>query len=128
MKNPDHKPNNPFEAAIKRYLDERAMTDQLFAVSYAKPGKTIAQCCNYIIAEARKSGRTAFTDDEIYGLAVHYYDEDNLGDIKPAPKCKIITPTDKPGEPIAVAAAPRPAAKKPKAHRPVDATPSLFDF
>ena len=132
MKNPDHK-QDPFQSAIKRYLDERALTDQLFAQSYAKPGKSIAQCCKFIISEVRKTGRTAFTNDEIYGLAIHYYDEDNLGEIKSAPKCKIITPAaadSKPqsAESSAATSAGRPAAKARKSPRPVDATPSLFDF
>lgn len=132
MKNPDHK-SDPFEAAIKRYLDERAMTDPLFAKSYAKPGKSISQCRNFIIAEVRKTGRTAFTNDEIYGLAVHYYDEDNLGDIKPAPKCRIITPAAADGKSqsdgsSAATTTTRPAPKARKTSRAVDVTPSLFDF
>lgn len=30
-----------------------------------------------------ESGRKGFADDEIYGMAVHYYDEDNIKDVKP---------------------------------------------
>ena len=37
------------------------------------------ECCNYIIGEARKRGNAvAMTDDEVFGLAVHYYDEDDI--------------------------------------------------
>lgn len=68
-----------FHKAIKTYLDERAKTDELFAKSYAKEGKSINECCKYIMGEARKRGTAVFmTDEEVYGLAVHYYDEDNI--------------------------------------------------
>lgn len=71
--------NQSFKDAIKSYLDRRAGQDELFAKTYAKEGKTLEECCNYIIGEARKRGRAvAMTDDEVFGLAVHYYDEDDI--------------------------------------------------
>lgn len=72
-----------FKKTIKDYLDRRAAEDALFAESYAKEGKSIEECCNYIFVEVQKSGCCGFADEEIYGMAVHYYDEDNLGEIKP---------------------------------------------
>lgn len=37
------------------------------------------ECCNYIIGEARKRGNAvAMTNEEVFGLAVHYYDEDDI--------------------------------------------------
>lgn len=65
-----------FKQTIKAYLDERAEKDELFAISYAKEGKSIDECCNYIFNQVQKSGCCGFTDDEIFGMAVHYYDED----------------------------------------------------
>jgi hypothetical protein len=67
-----------FEETIKAYLDKRAKEDELFAVAYAKEGKSISECCNYILQEVGKSGRSGFADEEIYGMAVHYYDEENV--------------------------------------------------
>lgn len=67
-----------FEENIKAYLDKRAKEDELFAVAYAKEEKCISECCNYILERVRKSGRNGYTDEEIYGMAVHYYDEDNI--------------------------------------------------
>ena len=67
--------NKPFAEAIKSYLDRRAADDPQFAESYANPKKNIIECCDYIVSEVRKQNRTAMTDDEVYGLAVHYYDE-----------------------------------------------------
>lgn len=71
--------NQSFKDAIKSYLVRRAGQDELFAKTYAKEGKTLEECCNYIIGEARKRGNAvAMTDDEVFGLAVHYYDEDDI--------------------------------------------------
>lgn len=70
-----------FNEAIKNYLDQRAKEDSLFAEAYKKEGKTIEGCCNYIISEVQKSAkgnRAAMTSDEVFSLAVHYYDEDNV--------------------------------------------------
>jgi hypothetical protein len=72
-----------FQKTIKAYLDDRALIDAMFAESYAKPNKSIEECCNFIFTQVQKSGCCGFADDEIYGMAVHYYDEDNLGEIKP---------------------------------------------
>lgn len=73
---------NEFEKTIKAYLDKRASEDELFAKSYAKEGKNIKECCDFITSEVQKTGRHGFADDEIFGMAVHYYDEDDLGEIK----------------------------------------------
>lgn len=73
------KNNNSAKTAIKSYLDSRAVNDELFAKSYAKENKSIDECFNYILSEAKKQGSAvAMTDEEVYGLAVHYYDEDNI--------------------------------------------------
>lgn len=78
-----------FQDTINAYLDKRAQEDALFAQSYAKEGKSIEECCNYIIQEVKKMKVAGLSDDEVFGLAVHYYDEDNLGEIK-AYNCKVV--------------------------------------
>ena len=73
------KSSQDFKKAIQAYLDLRAKTDKLFAVSYAKTNKNLDDCCNYILGEAKKRGNAvAMTDEEVYGMAVHYYDEDSI--------------------------------------------------
>ena len=67
-----------FKRTIQSYLEERAKVDELFAKSYAKPNKNIDDCITFILNEVQKSGCNGFEDDEIFGMAVHYYDEDNL--------------------------------------------------
>lgn len=64
---------------IKSYLDERAKKDELFCQMYKKEEKNIDDCWGYIIEQARKRGReVCMTDEEVFGLAVHYYCEDDL--------------------------------------------------
>ena len=71
--------NDSFKQAIKAYLDKRAEEDSLFAPKYANEKKSIDECCSYIIGEARKRGNAvAISDEEVYGMAVHYYDEDDI--------------------------------------------------
>ena len=74
-----------FKSTIESYLRVRANTDELFAKSFAKEGKTIDSCVNYIINQVKKSGCCGFADEEIYSMAVHYYDEDDIDpeDTKP---------------------------------------------
>lgn len=123
---------NRFEQTIKAYLDRRAAEDTLFAERYANPAKTISQCCNFIISEVRKTGRKAFADEEIYGMAVHFYDEANIGDIKPQ-NCHVVVPGEAPEKPAMEKTVTHetvtPAKKSPKKKVEIhDATPSLFDF
>lgn len=80
---------NYFKTTIKEYLDKRAKSDALFAKSYAKESKTLDSCCNYIVGEVKKSGRCGFDDSEIFNMAIHYYDEDNIKDIDPI-SCKVV--------------------------------------
>jgi len=75
------KGSEQFKQTIQKYLEDRAAADPLFAVTYAKPNKNIDGCVNYILSTVKASRCNGFADDEIYSMAVHYYDED---DIKPS--------------------------------------------
>lgn len=78
--------NKSLENVIKSYLDERAKTDELFAKSYAKPNKSLKECLAYIFGEALKNSNAVIPgakgcvidNDVVYGMAVHYYDEDDI--------------------------------------------------
>lgn len=78
-----------FKRTIQDYLEVRVKTDELFAKFYAKENKNIDECVNFILSQVQKSGCNGFTDDEIFGIAVHYYDEDNIKDIKPI-SCNVV--------------------------------------
>ena len=72
------KGSNHFKNTIKAYLDQRAETDILFSFQYSKPEKSIDDCVTYILNEVKKSGCSGFHDDEIFNMAVHFYDEDTI--------------------------------------------------
>lgn len=139
------KPTNSFQTAIKSYLDKRAETDELFAVSYAKQNKSINECCDYIMGEAKKRGSAvAISDEEVFGMAVHYYDEDNIKINKVSGGSRVSTSA--PAPPVELTQADKEAArqaameklieeqrkalkKKPaKKKETPEVQPSLFDF
>lgn len=83
MKTTDH-----FKNTIKSYLDKRAKEDPLFAEKYSNEKKNIDDCVTYILNTVQKTGCNGFTDDEVYGMAVHYYDEESV-DIGKEISCRV---------------------------------------
>ena len=84
MKGTEH-----FTRTIAEYLNQRAATDPLFAPNLQKPNKSIEECITYILSEVQKSGCNGFDDDEIYSIAVHYYDEDDI-EMGKATNCQVM--------------------------------------
>ena len=92
MKGTEH-----FTRTIAEYLNQRAMTDPLFAPNLMKPNKNIEECITYILNEVQKSGCNGFDDDDellraqlekIFSMAVHYYDEDDV-EVGKAISCQV---------------------------------------
>lgn len=67
-----------FKQAIQAYLDQCILFDELFREKYNNPKKNIDDCITYILNTVQRSGINGFHDNEIFGMAVHYYDEDNI--------------------------------------------------
>lgn len=67
-----------FRQTIKAYLDERAQNDELFAVSYAKENKNMDDCVTFILNQVKRSKCMGLTDEEVYSLAVHFFDEEDI--------------------------------------------------
>lgn len=78
-----------FKDVIQDYLAKRAENDVLFAARFLKPNKNIDDCITYILNTVQKSGCAGFEDDEIYSMAVHYYDEDGI-QIGTMPQCSVV--------------------------------------
>lgn len=72
------KGSKQFKKVIETHLKTRAANDELFAKTFAKENKNIDDCVSYILDEVQKSGLNGFTDDQVFDMAVHYYDEDDL--------------------------------------------------
>ena len=88
---PQHnKATDYFKQTIQSYLQRRAQEDELFAPRYANPKKNIDDCITFILNYVKQSGCNGFADDEIYSLAMHYYDEDNIDIGKPLANCKVV--------------------------------------
>lgn len=138
-----------FEKAIRTYLEEFGRHQPAFAAKYRSSSKTIRQCCDYIINEARKnfmlsSGKcAAMSDEETYGLAVHFFEEDSIKPVTNPTPAKVVTPQTAPSKPVSPSqpslaankqtSNPKPTPKpkpqpkptpKPKSDAPID----LFDF
>ncbi|MBX9049651.1 PcfK-like protein [Bacteroides thetaiotaomicron] len=84
MKATDH-----FKQTIQTYLEQRAEYDDLFAHAYRNPLKNLDDCVTYILNYVKNSGYAGFSDDEIFGQAVHYYDELDIEVGKPI-DCKVV--------------------------------------
>lgn len=84
MKGTEH-----FKRTIKAYLDKKAETDELFAVSYAKENKNLDDCIVFIINQVKASGCCGMTDEEVWSLAIHYYDENNI-DVGTPVSCGVV--------------------------------------
>ena len=78
-----------FKRTIHTYLVQRAASDELFAEKYANPSKNIDDCVTYILNSVQKSGCNGFADDEIYSMAIHYYDEEKI-DIGNPVNCNVV--------------------------------------
>lgn len=84
MKGTEH-----FKRAIQAFLEQRAAEDELFAVSYRNPAKNIDDCITYILNYVQKSGCNGFSDDEIFGQVLHFYDEVDIEVGKPI-DCNVV--------------------------------------
>lgn len=78
-----------FEKTIAAMLNQEALQDPLFAEKLKKEGKTMSECCEYIIGEVEKSGRCGFADSEMLCMAKHYWDEDGIKPDTHGP-CKVV--------------------------------------
>ena len=113
-----------FEKAIKDYLDNNIPSSLLEKIK--KGEKTLEKCCNYIMSEMKKravGGCAVATDQEVFGLAVHFFEEDELkGDEKPMMNTRVVRQESKP-EPKAE---PKRVEKKPEAK--LEGQMNIFDF
>jgi len=143
MATKENKGTRAFNDTIKAYLEERAENDALFAVKFANPSKSVEDCVTYILNQVQKSGCNGFTDAEVYGMAIHYYEEKEIEVGNPI-NCKVVvnhtvelTEEEKEEarqEAIAklrdeqVAKMRKPTVKKATENKPQVEQPSLFDF
>ena len=84
------------------------MVDELFAVAYKKKNKNIDECFAYIMGEALKESSPVvpgvegcgMDNDVVYGMAVHYYDEDDIKVNKLPSNVRASASTTTPAKPV----------------------------
>lgn len=73
---------NNFKECVRIYLEGMAEKDEHLAERMKMESKSLDECCAYIFGEVMKMQRTglcvAVSEEEVYGMAVHYYDEDDI--------------------------------------------------
>ncbi len=67
-----------FKKVIISHLEGVATNDPLFAETLKKENKNFDDCVKYILTTVQASGCNGFTDDEVFGMAIHYFDEDDI--------------------------------------------------
>lgn len=72
------KTTNQFKEVIQGYILNQTLLSEPFKIKVESKKKNIDDCVTYILNEVKKSGCNGFADDEIFGMAMHYYDEENI--------------------------------------------------
>ena len=67
-----------FKSKIQSYLEKRVEQEPEFKAKYDNPNKNLDECFKYICSQVFESGCCGFDDDEVYSMAVHYYDEKEI--------------------------------------------------
>ena len=78
---------------IRQFLIKQGEKDPAFLKHCREMSKTqnknTADCCTYIINQVKQSGKCGFADEEIFSMAMHYWDEDKI-DVGERPQCQIV--------------------------------------
>ena len=82
--------SNYFGQAIQAWLDGEKKKDPAFAKIVDESGKNVEGCCNYILQQVKASKQCGFADEEIYGMARHYYDEKDVTDPGVQGNCRVV--------------------------------------
>lgn len=84
------KGSEEFRRIIEGYLWDLAMKDRLFMNKLGNENKSIDGCVSYILNTVMESGINGFSDDEVYSMAVHYYQEDDISNEKPLNNMRVV--------------------------------------
>ena len=67
-----------FKSKIQSYLEKRVEQEPEFKAKYDNPKKNLDEWFKYICSQVYESGCCGFDDDEVFSMAVHYYDEEEI--------------------------------------------------
>lgn len=91
--------DNSLEKGIGLYLLERAKEDLTLANNLTKDSKSLKECAKYITGEVYKKAVDnryfGWDNNELYQLAIHYYQEDEIKINKLPANVKAVSSVDK---------------------------------
>lgn len=79
-----------FVQVIAAYLDQRAAEDEQFAAMRTAVNRPTQDIVTYILNQVKASGCCGFSDEEIFGIAVHAAETADLDIGKPIPSCQVV--------------------------------------
>jgi hypothetical protein len=96
------KGNTPNEKILLDYLNKNASEDLANRINDGD--KTLSQCWNYIVSEAKKhavNGCACIDDATVFGWCIHFFEEDAIkgSDFEKSQAVKTERSDDKPNEP-----------------------------
>jgi len=77
-KMPEKQATEHMEKVIEAYIQRLASVDPAFKKKVDNPKKNIDDCLTYIINTVKEAKRSGWADAEIFGMAIHYYDEEDV--------------------------------------------------
>ena len=120
------KAEGSFEKALLEFLE--SVQNDVLEKKINTGNKTLGGCANFILSEMRKrqkKGVAVATDEEVYGLAIHFFEEDSIkegknqviADVKKTEVNKVEVKKEKPK-----------VAAEPKKEEQLKGQMTIFDF
>ena len=78
-----------FFDSMESFIRQKMDANDLFAKKVSNPKKNIEDCITYVINTIEKSRYKGVCDNDVYALAVHYYEEDDVEVGKPI-NCRVV--------------------------------------
>ena len=83
------KSSDPAIAAMQELMRKRVEAEPMLALKMANPSKSMEGAINFLCNEVKKSGLTMLSDKDVESILVHYWDEDNIEEVKNV-NCNIV--------------------------------------
>lgn len=123
---------NPVLLAIGDYLISFMKKEPLFSQKVNNDKKSMKEMLDYVMSEAKKqavNGAACLSDEVVYGLAVHYFDEADIKftKVNGAVTSNVINKPKEEPKPV-IKVEPKPSVQAKKKVKEEDIMMSIFDF
>ena len=79
-----------FEQCISKWLETERKKDPIFDKKVAESKKDVQGCCNFILQQVKASNQCGYADEEVFGMARHYFDEESIKDPGKQDQCRVV--------------------------------------